>query len=594
VMGAIVEDATEGFRLLGQTILDVIDAAAKASVGDFKGAFETLTRDLPVAAESAFSRIDIGKIISEEGKRDFLQEATSLFERAFGPELAERAAKRFRESLQQSVAGAEPGVIAPAPGVGLGSVFALTEQQKAVTSVIATMDVATRVALEYLDANTELQKAVAANVISEKERAAILKQLATNDFRRLAAETDDLASLTIDYNDALAELRARATAAGIGSNELNAAIDRQRDVFEKARFDLKRYQESLSATEALQEGVTRGFQRFTEGLGTIASNVADLTQSLLDQGLSAIEEFTRTGTLDFRQFALDVIAEIQKVILKMLALRVIQGLGGGKSPEGASTDTGAGGVLGIVGEILGGSRPGKGNTGGSSADPLFVQIINAGQVGSDTTSKITEAIGINGQDQAARDQQKTATEAGFFSTLLSGIGNAFTSTVDTIGGLFSTGFNGLSRGLGQLGSFIGSGLSSLASGLGGAISSLVGLFGGGGGGDTTSQILGLVGGIVGVAGGLQTGGSLGASDLGKTFLVGESGPELFTPKQTGTVIPNEALASMQQSAPPQVNVQVVNVDDPTTVPNAMSTREGEQVVLNIIQRNRGKLRQIIA
>ena len=159
-------------------------------------------------------------------------------------------------------------------------------------------------------------------------------------------------------------------------------------------------------------------------------------------------------------------------------------------------------------------------------------------------------------------------------------------------GVFTDGWGAVTRGLGQLGTSIGTGLSTLATGLGGAIQGILGLFGGGGG-DTTSQVLGLVGGILGVAGGLQTGGSLGASDLGKTFLVGEAGPELFVPKQTGTVVPNEALAAMSPGAAPQVNVQVVNVDDPMTVPNAMSTRQGEQVVLNIIQRNSGKLRQII-
>ena len=57
------------------------------------------------------------------------------------------------------------------------------------------------------------------------------------------------------------------------------------------------------------------------------------------------------------------------------------------------------------------------------------------------------------------------------------------------------------------------------------------------------------------------------------------------------MVPNNALMG---GAPPVVNVQVINTDDARAVPEAMSTREGEQVILNMIERNRGALREIIA
>lgn len=75
---------------------------------------------------------------------------------------------------------------------------------------------------------------------------------------------------------------------------------------------------------------------------------------------------------------------------------------------------------------------------------------------------------------------------------------------------------------------------------------------------------------------------------GRTFLVGERGPELFTPPQTGRVVPSDQLGS---GAAPVVNVY--NVDDPESVPKAMSTKAGEQAVLNIIQRNASRLREIL-
>jgi lambda family phage tail tape measure protein len=113
---------------------------------------------------------------------------------------------------------------------------------------------------------------------------------------------------------------------------------------------------------------------------------------------------------------------------------------------------------------------------------------------------------------------------------------------------------------------------------------------GGGGGTIVGAATSVIGGAA------QEGATIGPAATGQAFLVGEGGePELFKPKVTGDIIPAAATADMLGGgAPPEVNVQVVNVDDNSSVPDAMSTREGEQVVLNIIQRNKNTLREIIA
>lgn len=116
-------------------------------------------------------------------------------------------------------------------------------------------------------------------------------------------------------------------------------------------------------------------------------------------------------------------------------------------------------------------------------------------------------------------------------------------------------------------------------GIGGALG---GASGGGG-------FLGQLGGLLSGFGGARATG--GPVSPGRSFLVGERGPELFTPPETGRVVPTDALGGMAQ---PTVNVQVVNVDDPSSVPKAMSTKAGEQVVLNTIQRNASRLREILA
>jgi len=73
--------------------------------------------------------------------------------------------------------------------------------------------------------------------------------------------------------------------------------------------------------------------------------------------------------------------------------------------------------------------------------------------------------------------------------------------------------------------------------------------------------------------------------MGQPYLVGERGPEIFQPNQSGTIIPNNALPA----AAPQSNVTVVNVLDPSMVNSALNDPENEQVIVNIIGKNRSAI-----
>ena len=109
---------------------------------------------------------------------------------------------------------------------------------------------------------------------------------------------------------------------------------------------------------------------------------------------------------------------------------------------------------------------------------------------------------------------------------------------------------------------------------------ILGSLGGGGGGG----FAGFLGGLFGAA---QAGGQISSS--GPT-LVGERGPELFTPASSGTVTPNVNIAQAAQ-APPTVNV--VNVSDPADIPSGIETPEGEQAVINVIQKNPEAVRRLL-
>ena len=89
----------------------------------------------------------------------------------------------------------------------------------------------------------------------------------------------------------------------------------------------------------------------------------------------------------------------------------------------------------------------------------------------------------------------------------------------------------------------------------------------------------------------------GPVQANRPYLVGEEGPEIFNPSQSGQIIPNDATQAMLQGgaqggtttvvqAPaPNVNINVVNVTDPKEALSALDTPEGTQKVLNVIRRN---------
>lgn len=73
--------------------------------------------------------------------------------------------------------------------------------------------------------------------------------------------------------------------------------------------------------------------------------------------------------------------------------------------------------------------------------------------------------------------------------------------------------------------------------------------------------------------------------------VGENGPELFIPNQTGTIIPSAATQA-QNAKPPEVKVLVVNSDSGENIRQMLATGDFDEVLLNRINANRDKLNQV--
>lgn len=82
---------------------------------------------------------------------------------------------------------------------------------------------------------------------------------------------------------------------------------------------------------------------------------------------------------------------------------------------------------------------------------------------------------------------------------------------------------------------------------------LAGLFGMAGDGKGAGSIFGSLGKILGFAGG-------GNPAIGRPIVVGEAGPELFIPRNAGTVVPNSALGSLSQPTTTTVVYNISAVD----------------------------------
>lgn len=179
----------------------------------------------------------------------------------------------------------------------------------------------------------------------------------------------------------------------------------------------------------------------------------------------------------------------------------------------------------------------------------------------------------------ATDQQKKALDQLHGSKpLMDSIAMSFDSALESLVNFTNTG----QANIGEFASSVVSDLQKIVVKmfLVRALTSLAGAAGGGstGLGGFLTQV------ASGIAGTRADGGPVSA---GRTYMVGERGPELFTPPTRGSIVPNQALGG-------GANVTVVNVGDASEIPAAMATRAGEEVILNAIQRNAGRLRPILS
>lgn len=80
----------------------------------------------------------------------------------------------------------------------------------------------------------------------------------------------------------------------------------------------------------------------------------------------------------------------------------------------------------------------------------------------------------------------------------------------------------------------------------------------------------------------------GSVNDGRSYLVGERGPEMFTPNTTGSIIPNNMLAPQQSSQP----IRIVNAYDTEHVGDFMGSEAGARVIMNVVKKNGASIKAL--
>ncbi|MCK5495127.1 MAG: hypothetical protein KAI80_01850, partial [Hyphomicrobiaceae bacterium] len=215
-------------------------------------------------------------------------------------------------------------------------------------------------------------------------------------------------------------------------------------------------------------------------------------------------------------------------------------------------------------ELLGASNVELGINAEARALAAGATAEQAAQIG-----MLTETL-LNEQD-ALRNE--TATLQGFFEEVGA-------SAQRTLSGFLA---DPLSEGLDELPFKFAQVLQQLAAdALASELFSILKGLGSGGAGGGAGGILGFIGGLFG--GGFQAGGQVSG---GQPILVGERGPEIFTPPGSGSIQPNVNINQAAQ-APPMVNV--INTIDTSEITGAFNSGEGDTVLLNRIGARRTAFR----
>jgi hypothetical protein len=336
----------------GRVLLRVVQEAGTALI--------SLANASPAAI---LARIASGQGIGEAIESSFgpLREQIKALP-TFVDELSQLAAAPIftRATATPAAPSSTPGPTGPAPALAPGKAAAadLERQAKATNDAVdafnrlrASQDPLIAAGQTFAEEVRILNEAMATGKVSADSHAAGLQSAtdaliaaptkqAIEDFIALQEQLDPLIALENAHANALAVIAAAAASGRVPVEELAAANEKLDASFNKAREDL--------------EQQNRG-------------PLFDVVTKSANRALDSIVEFTTTGQGSIKEFARSVVADLQKVILKLLVVRALEAAGGG-------IKGGVGSALTSLAGSLGGARA----DGGPSAPARPSWLASAG------------------------------------------------------------------------------------------------------------------------------------------------------------------------------------------------------------------------
>lgn len=171
--------------------------------------------------------------------------------------------------------------------------------------------------------------------LTEDQSVALLKQLETQRELTEAADRQDRVDRLreqIDVTRQVAQAEEDLRLLREQEPELADEIDR-------AFLNLRERQ--LQSATDLASGFERAFiriRREAEDLATVGDRVVNV---FADRATDAITEFAQTGRLNFREFATSLLADIQRIIVRLLVVRALSAVIGGPAAGAVSAGAGA-------------------------------------------------------------------------------------------------------------------------------------------------------------------------------------------------------------------------------------------------------------
>ncbi|MFT0167481.1 phage tail tape measure protein [Paraburkholderia mimosarum] len=331
----------------------------------------------------------------------------------------------------------------------------------------------------------------------------------------------------------------------------------------KAGLDqsLKDYDDYYAALKQKQgdwaNGASAAFANYIDS----AQNVAGETQAAFTKVFTGMEDalaqFATTGKLNFTKLADGILVDLNRMASHQLLGGLFQNLSN------------------IGGSVAGGLFASHPDAAATTASALPGNAL-------DNMMKLTKGFGtMNGGPMNVANLQAAVQNASSLTAI-----NAMVTTM-TVGAMIGAGGVGGGSGGGGIGDMLGGLLGSMGGGdMAGAFGfTATGVTGSAGavaaGAAADSSTTGMTA-LMGLGGMLATGGP---TDPGVPYLVGEKGPELFVPSQSGRVVPNHALTINDGGSSPkggQGMSQMFNMD--ITVPPGTTSATAQQQARAIMER----------